>query len=245
MTKSTFISYSQYEEDVILFTLLGDCNKGRYVDVGANDPIIESTTYWAYVAGWRGVLIEPIEIHCQSAKRYRPRDWIFNVGIGSEIATNKLYIPNHLTDTRSRFMPVSSSVPTSIEGQSFETQLLTLNTILRICNFTNIDLLCIDVEGMEIEVIISNDWDRFRPDVIVIEVISPNSNSRTKEIEFALGHYSYNMIYFDGINGYFVSNENIDKYSSRIDKIKRDLNGRIINPVNYKTRHEIFISKGY
>ena len=39
-----------------------------------------------------------------------------------------------------------------------------------------IDFLNIDVEGLEIDVLKSNDWDRFSPEVILVEFFSTSLN---------------------------------------------------------------------
>src|SRR5664279_1896466 len=54
-----FVSYAQNGEDVVLFRALGAVEGGRYVDVGANDPIFESVTYAFYLRGWSGITIDP------------------------------------------------------------------------------------------------------------------------------------------------------------------------------------------
>jgi len=54
-----FPSYAQYNEDIILLALLYDVEKGFYVDVGANYPVIDSVTKLFYQHGWRGINIEP------------------------------------------------------------------------------------------------------------------------------------------------------------------------------------------
>ena len=54
-----FISYAQNYEDVILWRALKHIEKGFYIDIGANDPVIESVSNAFYEKGWRGINIEP------------------------------------------------------------------------------------------------------------------------------------------------------------------------------------------
>lgn len=56
-------------------------------------------------------------------------------------------------------------VPTSIE----KIEVKTLREILTENNVTKIDLLSIDVEGGEYEILKSNDWTRWKPEVIIVE----------------------------------------------------------------------------
>ncbi len=60
MTSSTFISYAQNREDVVLQRALSGVQRGRYVDVGANDPTEDSVSKAFYEAGWRGITVEPV-----------------------------------------------------------------------------------------------------------------------------------------------------------------------------------------
>ncbi len=71
---SIFVSYAQNGEDVVLARAFRDRREGTYVDVGAGHPVEDSVTYAFYLAGWRGVNIEPnIDLH-QQLELARPED---------------------------------------------------------------------------------------------------------------------------------------------------------------------------
>ena len=55
MSSPPFVSYAQNREDVVLYRALGHISGGRYVEVGANDPIADSVTYAFYERGWSGI----------------------------------------------------------------------------------------------------------------------------------------------------------------------------------------------
>ncbi len=54
-----FESYSQNGEDVVLWRALRGVTGGRYVDVGANDPVKDSVSMAFYARGWSGLTVEP------------------------------------------------------------------------------------------------------------------------------------------------------------------------------------------
>ena len=54
----TFISYAQNFEDVMLWRALKHINNGFYIDIGANDPVVDSVSLAFYENGWRGVHVE-------------------------------------------------------------------------------------------------------------------------------------------------------------------------------------------
>ena len=70
----SFISYAQNFEDVMLWRALKHIQMGFYIDVGANDPDIDSVTKAFYERGWRGVNIEPLPSHHAHLIKARPRD---------------------------------------------------------------------------------------------------------------------------------------------------------------------------
>lgn len=87
----TEISYATNFEDMIAKFY---CNQHRgreggfYVDVGALDPFRFSNTYALYLAGWRGINIEPRRDCIQKFEQYRKLDINLNIGISSEIREN-------------------------------------------------------------------------------------------------------------------------------------------------------------
>ena len=56
----SIVSYAQNFEDVMLHRALKNIDQGFYIDVGANDPEIDSVTKAFYDMGWRGINIEPV-----------------------------------------------------------------------------------------------------------------------------------------------------------------------------------------
>lgn len=57
------ISYAQNHEDIMLWRALKSVQNGFYVDVGANDPVLDSVTKLFYDRGWSGINIEPLSCH--------------------------------------------------------------------------------------------------------------------------------------------------------------------------------------
>ncbi len=74
MNTEAFVSYAQNYEDVMLWRALKHVEKGFYVDVGANDPKIDSVTQAFYERGWRGINIEPVQSYYERLCEERPRD---------------------------------------------------------------------------------------------------------------------------------------------------------------------------
>jgi hypothetical protein len=74
-----------------------------------------------------------------------------------------------------------------------------------------IDFMSIDVEGHEKEVNGSGDWKRYRPRALVIEATFPHSTEPTHEDwEPILLNHDYRFAIFDGLNRFYVRDEDID-----------------------------------
>lgn len=60
-----------HDEQALIREFFGNKSNGFYVDVGANEPIIESQTYHLDQLGWSGLLLEPIPHYCELLKKHR------------------------------------------------------------------------------------------------------------------------------------------------------------------------------
>ena len=183
------ISYSQSGEDIIiddLFQNLKGTNK-TYLDIGANDPVICNNTYLLYKKGWRGVLVEPDPAMCEIVKSKRPGDTILNIGIGLSNENNAPFylFPGRL-NTWSTFSQEEAAIRETASGlkaKKITVQLKTINNILEqyfsICpNFVSID-----VEGLDLDILKSLDFNRFRPDVFCVETITFSMSNEGEKLD--------------------------------------------------------------
>jgi len=81
--RPTRFSWSQHGEDVTLTSISGFPSIGRYLDVGANDPIRFSNTNLLYKLGWSGVNVEPNPRLFQRLQKYRVNDINLNLLVGN------------------------------------------------------------------------------------------------------------------------------------------------------------------
>ena len=73
------------------------------------------------------------------------------------------------------------------------------NILLEVPLMGNVDLLSIDVEGMDLDVLQSNDWSLCTPEVIVVESAHFNPNEPEKDSVFMyLRNHSYSLKAFVG-----------------------------------------------
>ena len=89
-----------------------------------------------------------------------------------------------------------------------EVPVTTLSCILAEAGIDHINILKIDVEGFEEKVLNGNDWEKFRPNVVVVEATYPESPVRrpTKILSFMEQH-GYRHVHFDGLNDFYLERE--------------------------------------
>ncbi|SHL54097.1 methyltransferase, FkbM family [Bradyrhizobium lablabi] len=167
------LAYSQDGEDMILRRLFERQKSGFYVDVGAHHPYRFSNTCYFYRRGWRGINIDPNPEAIEAFCRHRPSDTNICVGVSdagaslsfhffnepalntfdSELAAERVRLPDyHLLETKS--VPVRRLDDLLAEYLQPDQQ---------------IDFLSIDVEGVDLSVLRSNDWSVFRPRILLVE----------------------------------------------------------------------------
>lgn len=204
-----FISYAQNFEDVLLNRIFKNQEKGFYIDIGAHHPIYDSVTKAFYEKGWTGINIEPVSKFFQLLKIDRPNDINLNIAISDQEGSLNFH---ELLDTGlSTFDGDMAEKLAQQDDFSLHEYPVNIKTLEDVCRqYVNqpIDFLKIDVEGWEEKVILSNDWQNFRPKIIVLEATIPNSPIKKEtNITHFLASHDYQHIYFDGLNDFYLSQE--------------------------------------
>ncbi len=179
------IAYSQSGEDMLLCNhIFNNQKSGFYVDVGAHHPRRFSNTYLLYKKGWSGINIDPVP-NMQQLFKERVRDINISVGI-----SNKRGFMQYYTFSKSPLNTFEPEVARQQEQKygnpkEIETEVFTLREILdNYANNKKIDFMNIDVEGHEIEVLSSNDWEKYSPRVIALEDQNLDINHPEKSESF-------------------------------------------------------------
>lgn len=204
------VSYAQNLEDVILYRVFKNIQNGIYIDVGANDPIIDSCTLLFYEKGWHGINIEPVREHYDALNYQRTRDININGVISPLSGEINLYSPEtrgHSTISKERFQDFINN---NITVEVLKTNCFTLNDLInKYIGNSDIHFLKIDVEGAEYQVLETINLKLYRPWVILCESLELTADKSCDEFVELLKKFNYEYCYNDGINKYFIRSENI------------------------------------
>jgi FkbM family methyltransferase len=215
------VSYSQNFEDVMLARCFPGPH-GFYVDVGANDPDIDSVTRTFYERGWRGINIEPLASNFTRLKKRRPHDVNLHLAAGEQDGSITFYEIGKWHGYSTTDAGIAAQHRRDgLKVVEHKTPLRRLASILQeYAKGKSIDFLSVDVEGTELSVLAGADLKRHRPKVILAESRLPvtvNMVDRFFEIPDRADDYAkflaplgYQLVYRDGLNAFFVANEQAD-----------------------------------
>ena len=167
-------SFSQEGEDMILRWVFGWKSNGYYVDVGAHHPWKYSNTAYLYGLGWGGLNIEPNPAVQPAFARYRPRDKNLCLAVGATDSTLTYFMFGEAgINTCSEEQMRAYVADGKVVSDTRQVPCRPLAAILgeHLPADQGIDLLSVDVEGLDLDVLRSNDWAKYRPAVVLCEDI--------------------------------------------------------------------------
>lgn len=181
-------SFSQAGEDQVVRYLFEKLRITRptYLDIGANHPVLGNNTYYFYLRGCRGVCIEPDPEYYALIGKKRGRDAVLQAGIGNDEASEALlYIFPHPFSGWNTFSKEEALGRGKESGIAYiktvKIPLMTINSVMEEHFDPHPNFISIDVEGMDLAILRSLDFSRFKPEVICAETISFSTrNDETK-----------------------------------------------------------------
>lgn len=206
-----FTSYAQNSEDVLLHRVFGGQQVGFYIDIGAYHPVDGSVTKAFYDRGWSGINIEPGSVF-ETLAAARPRD----VNLAMAVLDRKGEVA-FFEDPDDRGMSHVIDATDAAGQRSVPCDTLE-GIVADHGKGRPVDFLKVDAEGAEAAIVRSTDWRRLRPRVLVFEATRPWSNVLTNgEWEPVLLAAGYVRAYFDGINCFYVPEEDWPQLSRHFE----------------------------
>lgn len=203
----TFISYAQNFEDVMLWRVLKDVHSGFYIDIGANDPVIDSVSYAFYQRGWRGIHVEPIPVYAEKIRAARPDETVIEAAVNDVPGAVVLFDIANTGMSTGRENIATQHLESGFASQRITVPTITLAEVFEAAKSKEIHWLKIDIEGMEEAALRSWGVSAARPWVVVVESILPNSpETNFNDWESHLLARGYQFVYFDGLNRFYLHN---------------------------------------
>lgn len=187
---------------MILANIFRKIENGTYVDIGAFHPLRGSNTHYFYrFKGWTGINIEPNPEGFKAFQAIRTKDTNLNMGVSSKTGKLHYYMVDSLPEMNTFSLEfLQSNGLESYISRTLEVQTYPLSTILdqHLPGGKSIDILSVDVEGFDLEVLQSNNWQKYRPTAIVAETgLKDLEHNQTRLFLESLG---YTMVGLTPVN---------------------------------------------
>ena len=211
--KVVYNSYSQAGEDAVLNFLFADKNMTAvsYLDIGTNTPDYCNNTYLLYQNGNRGVCVEADKTLIPLIESIRPGDKVINAGVADcEAIEADFFIfdikgLNTFDKTEAEKRQASGAFKII---EVVKVPVVSINNIIESNFNTYPDFLSIDIEGLDLKVLKSLNFEKYPIPVVCVETCSFSENHiRPKEhailsFMFSVGYEVYADTY---INTIFVN----------------------------------------
>jgi FkbM family methyltransferase len=170
---------------------------GVFVEAGAYDGYLESTTYWLErFRKWSGVLVEPVPELAERARRERPGSLVFECAlVPFDFAgeTVEMWYGGTMSVVEGGCGAVADDERHALLGARLSREHVKrltvpakpLSALLDEAGLVEVDLLSLDVEGYEARALRGLDLTRHAPRFILVEMLDPAR--QRDEIEAAVG----------------------------------------------------------
>ena len=189
-------SYSQYGQDIYCFNrFFKGISNGTFLEIGADDGIDKSNTFFFENIGWNGMCVEPSPLRFEQLRENR-RCICENVAVSDRKRTEKFmdiieygkglsgiisrYDPRHLKRIRKELKN-----PKNKGYRIIDVECIPINELLEKHQMFRIDFCSIDTEGGELEILESIDMKRHQFDVVCVE--NNYKSTRIQDLMVSMG----------------------------------------------------------
>lgn len=200
-------SWSQEGEDMILRRLFESKRNGFYVDVGAHHPKRFSNTYFFYKKGWRGINIDAMPGSMRLFNKWRNRDINLEIGVAHKSGALDYHVFNEpaLNGFSADLSKMREQKNNTYHiKEVIKVKVRPLRELLaQHLGDNQIDFMSVDVEGLDLQVLQSNDWSQYRPKFVLAEILKSSLHDLATDpvVQFMTQH-DY-VIYAKQVNTVF------------------------------------------
>ena len=151
---------------------------GTFLEIGANSGYLQSNTYYLERRrGWTGILIEPLPLHFKMCRYTRPNSICFNVACVEPDGPATVNLVNRTLESvvlgSQSAADEAKRLAVRRPGKTLTVPTRTLSGCIDESPFDSITFMSVDVEGAEFSVLAGVEWDRHRPDWLLVETDYP------------------------------------------------------------------------
>ena len=206
--------YSHFGEDAFIYSYFRNQKSGFYVDIGAHHPKRYSNTALLYGNGWCGINVEPDKNLIKLFDKMRRRDTNLCFAVGLKEGKAELHrYSDPAVNTLSQIETKRLKSRKWLDKVSVEmVPVRTLGSLLDeyMPRDTTIDFLNIDVEGLDLEVLQSNNWEKYQPRVLAVEDLSFNLlHPENSDLYIFLTKKGYVFLGYIGLTLIFLQKEEL------------------------------------
>ena len=178
-------SYAMDGEDLAIDQYVNKIEKGFYVDIGAHHPIQRNNTNLLFQRGWEGINIDVNDFSIDLFNFLRPKDLNLLVAISDVEGKVTFYYQKKFSQLNTTDKKIAIE---NFSGNFKEREVncTTIQNILDNSRFKNkkINFLNIDIEGAEMKVLNTLNFEKHNPDLICIEILGyRHLNTKDREIK--------------------------------------------------------------
>jgi hypothetical protein len=195
-------SFSQFGKDGLICEKFAAKPNGFYVDVGCHHPFRYSNTALLHLChGWSGINIDPDQRAIDLFALHRPEDQNLLYGVSALEGEAELFLFQDGAVNSLDPAAAASAAKHFGAPEVRKTPISPLRTILArfLPDGQSIDYLNIDAEGLDQVVLESNDWQRYRPQLVTVEShnfnVADPVNHPTLRFMQAQGYYFFAHYY--------------------------------------------------
>ena len=194
--------YSQDDEETLIRAFFDDRRNGVFVDVGAGDPVKNSTTYYLEKhLGWHGIAVDALAEYAADYARLRPSTRFFSYFVEDTSGGTRDFYASPEKD----FSSGTGDDPRGGNYQKRQVSTITLDDLLAREGVAHVDFLSLDIEGAEPAALAGFSIGRYQPALACVEIHSAEHGRAISEY-FTLHGYREITAYrsMDPINRYFA-----------------------------------------
>ena len=163
--------YSQWGEDLSILKFFKDKKNGIYLDVGCFHPLMYSNTCLLFKNGWSGINIDINPTSIDLFKILRPLDFNICTALNEYEKEFKVYFDHPFSPVntldKSFFDSKKSNFFKDVSFKIIKSK--SIDEILKLSKYKEIDFLNIDVEGLDLQVLVQLVPNKLKPSLISIE----------------------------------------------------------------------------